>query len=339
MFYFYKLLFLFSLMMGTMISISSYMWMSMWIGLEINLLSMIPLMSSNSNSTLSSEAMLKYFITQSLASTMLLFSIIILSLNFMYNINMNFYMMLMMNTALFMKMGAAPFHFWFPEVIEGLNWNNSFIMFTWQKIAPMILIMYSNFTLLYTSMIIIISSLISGIMGMNQVSLRKILTYSSINHISWMLSSMLFMETIWIYYFMIYSIITLNIILIFKKFNIFYIKQLFISLNNKPMIKFFFILNFLSLSGLPPFLGFMPKWLTIQSLINNNLYSISFIIIIMTLMTLYFYMRITLSTLILSMNEISYFYNNKNMNMNWIYTINFISIFSLIFITILFNFN
>nr|AND96302.1 NADH deshydrogenase subunit 2 [Coprophanaeus sp. BMNH679884] len=337
MFFFYKLMFMFSLLIGTLISISSYNWLGMWLGLEINLLSIIPLLSSTNNS-MASEAALKYFISQALASTLLLFSIIMMSLNLMYNINMNFYLLLIINTALLTKMGAAPFHFWFPEVIEGLNWNNTFIMLTWQKIAPMILIMYTNMTMFYISIIIIISSSIGGLMGINQISLRKILAYSSINHIAWMLSAMMFSETIWLYYFIIYSIISLNLIIIFKKLNIFYIKQLFISMNNQSMTKFFFILNFMSLGGLPPFLGFMPKWLTIQTLIENNYFFITFMIIITTLITLYFYMRISLSTMVMSMNEL-YFYKMPNLNMNWIYSINFITIISLIFITIMFNFN
>nr|AML26756.1 NADH dehydrogenase subunit 2 [Scarabaeidae sp. BMNH 1274750] len=337
MFFMYKLLFSFSLMIGTLISISAYSWMNMWLGLEINLLSIIPLIS-NSNNLMASEASLKYFITQALASTLLLFSIIMMSMNLMYNIDMNFYLLLILNTALLTKMGAAPFHFWFPEIIEGLNWINSMIMLTWQKIAPMILIMYTNLTLFYSSIIIIISSIISGIMGMNQVSMRKILTYSSINHIAWMLASMMFIETIWSYYFLIYTIITMNIIIIFKYFNIFYLKQLFSSMNNYPMIKFFFVLNFMSLSGLPPFLGFFPKWLTIQTLIQNNYYFITYILIIFTLITLYFYMRITLCTLTLTMNELSF--NNKTLfNLNYIYLTNFITIMGLIFMTILFNFN
>nr|AND96655.1 NADH deshydrogenase subunit 2 [Eurysternus hamaticollis] len=337
MFYFYKSLFLSTLILGTLISISSYSWMGMWLGLEINLLSIIPLMSSTEN-PMASEAALKYFITQAMASTMILFSIIMLSLNIMYNIDMNFYFNVLLNTALFTKMGAAPFHFWFPEIIEGLNWNNTFIMLTWQKIAPMILIMYSNLTIFYTSVIIIISSLISGIMGINQTSLRKILAYSSINHIGWMLSSMMLIEMVWVYYFIIYCLINLNIIIIFKKFNLFNLKQLFISLNNKPMIKFFFLMNFMSLGGLPPFMGFFPKWLTIQTLIQFNYYSLTFLMIISTLITLYFYMRIVLSITILSMNELSYYSNNFNMKLNKIYLFNFIILFSFILCTILFNF-
>nr|YP_010363603.1 NADH dehydrogenase subunit 2 [Trichogomphus mongol]UNZ12717.1 NADH dehydrogenase subunit 2 [Trichogomphus mongol] len=332
---YYKILFYLTLMIGTLISISSYSWMGMWIGLEINLLSMIPLISKINN-MMASEAALKYFITQTLASSILLLSIIMMSMNNMYNMNSILYFTMIFNTALFTKMGAAPFHFWFPEVMEGLNWTNSLIMLTWQKLAPMVLLLYSTKFFTYLILIIIISMMVSGIMGLNQVSLRKILAYSSINHIGWMLSSMMFMETIWFYYYIIYVIITINIVLIFNMLNIFYLNQLYISMNNNFHIKFFFILNFLSLGGLPPFLGFMPKWLTIQLLTESNMYMLATIMVIMTLMTLYFYMRITFSTILLS-KTYTYYYNHNMINNHLIMLINFISIMGLVISTFLFN--
>nr|AND96538.1 NADH deshydrogenase subunit 2 [Caccobius nigritulus] len=329
-------MFTFTLITGTLISISSYSWMSMWLGLEINMLSIIPLMS-NSKNPLASEAAMKYFITQALASTIFMASLIFMSFNFNYmifNSNLN----LMFSSALFMKMGAAPFHFWFPEIMEGLSWFNSFIMLTWQKIAPMMLISYSNFmNLNYMMMIVISSSMISGIMGVNQTNMRKILAYSSINHISWMLTSMLFFETIWIYYFIIYSIISMNIIIILNKFNIFHMNQLFSSFNNYPLIKFFFMLNFLSLGGLPPFLGFMPKWLTIQILIKMEFFSLSLIIIVMTLITMFFYMRIILLGMMMNKNSNLTTKNSYMKQFNNIYLVNFIILMSLLLITIFFN--
>nr|UAM91021.1 NADH dehydrogenase subunit 2 [Holotrichia niponensis] len=333
---YYKSMFFTSLMIGTLISISSYSWMGMWMGLEINLLSIIPLMSDTKN-MMASEAALKYFITQTLASTLLLFSIIMLTLNLPYNFGPNLYLTLILNTSLFMKMGAAPFHFWFPEMIEGLNWSMSLVMLTWQKIAPMILLTYFMFSPSYIFLIIIFSMLISGLMGLNQTSLRKIMAYSSINHIGWMLSTMLVMETLWLYYFVIYSLISMNIIFALKIFNIFHQKKLFILMNFDYLTKFFFILNFLSLGGLPPFLGFFPKWLTIQSLIEKQMFLLSALMIVMTLMTLYFYLRITFTTLLLKTNEVSFFIitpNNKSLMM----VFNFITMISLIFSTMLFNF-
>uniref|UniRef100_A0AB39U3H7 NADH-ubiquinone oxidoreductase chain 2 n=1 Tax=Anomala xantholoma TaxID=3240852 RepID=A0AB39U3H7_9SCAR len=333
---YYKLLFSISLMIGTLITVSSYSWMGMWMGLEINLLSMIPLISDSKN-MMASEAALKYFIIQTMASTLLLFSIIMMSMKFMYQMNLITYFNLMFNTSLLIKMGAAPFHFWFPEVMEGLNWLNAIIMLTWQKLSPMVLLTYSNTTPLYLILVILFSMTISGIMGLNQTSLRKILAYSSINHIGWMISSILLIEIIWFYYFIIYSIITINIAVMFYKFNIFHVNQLYISMNYNLMFKLFFILNFLSLGGLPPFLGFFPKWLTIQTLIQSNLYAIAFIMILMTLMTLYFYLRITFSTFLLSKTSLSY-YSPPKINNNLLMAFNFITLLSLILTTFLFNF-
>nr|AWN56263.1 NADH dehydrogenase subunit 2 [Glena unipennaria] len=187
-------------------TISSYSWFSMWMGLEINLLSITPLLTT-SKDKFSSEATLKYFMTQVLASMILLFSIMMI-LNFDEQTpnNQNLFFMLPMYTSIFIKMGAAPFHFWFPEVMEGLSWNNCLIMMTWQKIAPMIILINNLNLSTMIIIIVIISSSISSILGLNQISMRKILAYSSINHIAWMITSMLSMKLIWLIYFCIYSI-------------------------------------------------------------------------------------------------------------------------------------
>nr|YP_009971747.1 NADH dehydrogenase subunit 2 [Cucujus mniszechi]QNG56457.1 NADH dehydrogenase subunit 2 [Cucujus mniszechi] len=316
----YKILFLNSMIMGTLITISAYSWMSMWMGLEINLLSIIPLLNKHKN-IYPSESAMKYFITQTMASSIILFSVIMMSNKFEFiPQNLNFSLLLMMNSAILTKMGAAPFHFWFPEVMEGLNWFNCFLILTWQKIAPMIIYMYNCNMMNFTSWIIIISSVIGSIMGFNQISLRKILTYSSINHISWMLASMLNSQIIWLIYFLIYSIISFNIIIIFHKWNIFYINQLINIMNYNMMIKLTFNLNFLSLGGLPPFLGFLPKWMTIHNLISNNFFLLSLIMIIFTLLTLFYYLRITFSSILILNKEYT---KNFSIHMN-----NFIILFS-----------
>nr|ANJ70446.1 NADH dehydrogenase subunit 2 [Hydrochus sp. BMNH1425167] len=325
------MLFYLTLMLSTLISISSNSWLGMWMGLEINLMSIIPLMNSSKN-LMSSESSIKYFIIQALASSMLMFAII-----YMYDqsynlLNLNSFIY---STALLTKMGAAPFHFWLPEVMEGLNWMNSMILLTWQKLAPMLMLIY-DINIKFLSIIIIMCMLISGIMGINQISMRKIMAYSSINHMGWMISTIFFIETMWIYYFIIYSIITINLSLMFMKFNIFYLKQLLTIFKENILIKLFFILNFMNLGGLPPFLGFLPKWLTIQTLIMNKFYILSILMVILTLLTLYFYMRITFSTILLSSNEI-FFIKSPKFNIFTMFTFNFISLMSLIFCTMFFN--
>nr|AYW52224.1 NADH dehydrogenase subunit 2 [Elateridae sp. 2 ACP-2013] len=336
----YKMLFLTTIMMSTLISISAYSWLGMWLGLEINLLSIIPLMHNQKN-ILSAESAIKYFIVQAIASTIILLSVILLMNKTMLTTNMNTQstLLMMMNSSLLTKMGMAPFHFWFPEVMEGLDWMNCLLILTWQKIAPMVLLMYNMKFMMFMSIVIIASMIISGIMGINQVSMRKILAYSSINHMGWMMSTMMIMETVWTYYFLIYTIISINMVLIMKTLKIFYLNQLFQTMNSSPMTKMFFILNFLSLSGIPPFLGFLPKWLTVQVLIQNNMIFMPTIMIILTLITIFMYMRITISSLLMNINEPNWnlFPNKYKFNKFMLAMMNFFTISSLLIVTLMFN--
>nr|YP_010759142.1 NADH dehydrogenase subunit 2 [Myladina unguiculina]WEX49732.1 NADH dehydrogenase subunit 2 [Myladina unguiculina] len=332
----YKLIFFNTMIMGTLISISSYSWFAMWMGLEINLLSIIPLFNNQKN-IFSSESSLKYFITQAIASMILLMSVImLLLLNEFITPLVNFYFLMMMNSALLTKLGAAPFHFWFPEVMEGLSWMNSLMLLTWQKIAPMVLIMNNSINTTFLLIVIITCLMVSTIMGFNQVSMRKIMAFSSINHIAWMLSTMFMSYSMWLLYFTIYCMINFNIIMLFHKTNTFYASQVNNIMNKNKMVKFSYMMNFMSLGGLPPFIGFLPKWFVINWLIMNKLYLITFIMIIMTLIMLYIYMRIIFSSMLMSFNEPKS--TELKMSNFALIMINFMTMISLIICTLLFNF-
>lgn len=254
---------------------------------------------------------MKYFLTQSIASINFLFSVL-LKLILIKNFEINNLFSIIINSSLLIKIGSAPFHFWFPNIIEGLSWLNCFILITWQKITPIILLSYylnKNFLIL----IIIINTIIGAIGGINQTSLRKLIAFSSINNLGWIISSILISESLWILYFFLYSFLIRIICFIFYVFNIYFINQLFI-FNINFIIKFFILINFLSLGGLPPFLGFFPKWIIINFLIINNLFFISFIFIIIRLITLFFYIRIIYSCIIfnyLKLKWLKIFIKNK----------------------------
>nr|YP_010166686.1 NADH dehydrogenase subunit 2 [Nebrioporus vagrans]QRV62777.1 NADH dehydrogenase subunit 2 [Nebrioporus vagrans] len=341
MFFIYKLIFIATLFLGTLITMSSYSWLGTWMGLEINLLSFIPLISMKNNS-FSSEASIKYFLIQTMASSIFLISIIMLimkskMINEMFLFNKIMFMLI--NSALLLKLGAAPFHFWFPEIIEGLNWMNSLILLTWQKIAPMIILSYTINNSMFIMMIILMSTFIGSIGGLNQISLRKILAYSSINHLGWMLSSFLINEMMWILYFSIYTFMSISIISILNKFNVFLLKQMFLMISKEYLMKFFLMMNLLSLGGLPPFLGFFPKWIIIQYLSMNNFFIIMFMIM-MTLITLFFYLRICYSSIMISNNEMLHnkIMNKMNFNKMFINITSFICINGLIIYSMIINF-
>nr|AKF78846.1 NADH dehydrogenase subunit 2 [Euryomma sp. SMD-2015] len=320
-----KIMFLSILMMGTMISISANSWLGAWMGLEINLLAFIPLMSDNK--LMSTEAALKYFLTQALASSIFLFAVILFLLNSSKYYS-NYFMEMIIFSALLLKSGSAPFHFWFPNVMEGLSWLNALILMTWQKIAPLMLISYLIFKpLIIVS--ILLSSLIGALGGLNQTSLRKLMAYSSINHLGWMLAAMYNNNMLWMTYFMFYSFLSFAMIFMFNMFKISHINQLFSLFFYQKTMKFFLFFNLLSLGGLPPFLGFFPKMLVIQSLtINNQLFLLTFMVL-MTLITLYFYMRLCYSAFMLN-----YYENNWLTNSNY----NLFSMKSILFLSFLSSF-
>nr|QHD47878.1 NADH dehydrogenase subunit 2 [Sinacroneuria dabieshana] len=316
-----NLLFTFTLISGTLISISSNSWFGAWMGLEINLLSFIPLMTTPTN-LMPSEAALKYFLTQALASATLLFSVILAAMTFNTShtlLTSNIFFNTLISSSLLLKMGAAPLHFWFPGVMEGLNWINSLMLMTWQKIAPLMLLSY-NFTLnLFTSFVIISSIMIGSLGGLNQTSLRKILAYSSINHLGWMTAALLIGENLWNLYFLIYSFLTAALIFMLYTFSISHLNQAFSLSALPPMIKFSLFSTFLSLGGLPPFLGFLPKWLIIQALTDINLKITVILMVMMTLITLFFYVRVGFSAWILIYPKI--LWTNSKTTPNWIYSI------------------
>lgn len=316
-------------MRGTLITISSNSWLRAWIGLEINLLSFIPLII-NYNNLMASEASLKYFLTQALASTILLFSVILI----IFSININWYFQefiliypIIINSCLLLKIGAAPFHFWFPGVIEGLNWTNNFILITWQKIAPLILISYFIIPNLFI-IIIFFSILIGSLGGLNQTRLRKIIAFSSINHLGWILAAIISNENLWILYFYIYTFLSLTILILFDILKVFHINQIFFIINNNPLIKFIIFILLLSLGGLPPFLGFAPKWLVIQYITINNNILLIIIIVCLTLITLYYYIRICYASFLLNYWENNWF-NKIQLNPLKLFILIFLSFISI----------
>nr|WGO57470.1 NADH dehydrogenase subunit 2 [Perisphaerus sp. 3 ZQW-2023b] len=297
-----KIMFTFILMVGLFMIMSSNSWLGAWMGLEINMLSFIPLMS-NDNNILSTEASLKYFLIQALASSILLFLIISSSFNenmfLMYSSLSKTFLV----TPLLLKSGVAPMHWWFPSVMEGLSWMNCLILLTIQKMPPLMLLSYSiTFNNYLFFIVIVISVMVGAIGGLNQTSLRKIITYSSINHLGWLLIAMKLSENMWISYFLIYSLLTSTIISIIYTSQISSINQTFLVTKNK-VLKLMMFSSLLSLGGLPPFLGFLPKWIIIQIMMINEISILPSIMVVMSLMTLYYYLRIAYSSFIMVNSE------------------------------------
>uniref|UniRef100_A0AAU8HNV7 NADH-ubiquinone oxidoreductase chain 2 n=1 Tax=Rhinella tacana TaxID=2826103 RepID=A0AAU8HNV7_9NEOB len=288
-----------SLALGTILTFSSYHWILAWIGLEINNLAIIPMMTKNPHPR-AIEAATKYFLIQASASALILFSSILNAYvlgEWAINTPMYPISTTLLSIAIAMKLGIAPFHFWLPEVLQGSTLQTGLILSTWQKLAPMALLIqfsqYINLNLMLT--LGFLSTIIGGWGGINQTQIRKVLAFSSVAHLGWMVMILKISPQLALLNFFIYVLMTLTLFLTFISLNTKNIYELSVSWSKTPTLTALSMLSLLSLSGLPPLTGFMPKWLIAQEMVKQNMVTFALIILLSTLLSLFFYLRLTYS--------------------------------------------
>nr|AEB39332.1 NADH dehydrogenase subunit 2 [Andinobates virolinensis] len=286
-----------SLALGTITTLSSFHWILAWVGLELNTLAIIPLMTKTPYPR-SIEAATKYFLTQAAASALILFASTLnawLTGEWTILNPMNPISTILLSIAIFTKLGVAPFHFWLPEVLQGLSLQTGLILSTWQKLAPMALLLQFpqslNLNLILT--LGLISTLIGGWGGINQTQVRKILAFSSIAHLGWIVLILKISPQLSLFNFTLYLIMTSTLFLMLIAINAKNVLQLSTSWSKAPTLAALSLLSLLSLSGLPPLTGFLPKWLIAQELIKQDLTTFAFLILLITLLSLFFYLRLT----------------------------------------------
>nr|WNH38442.1 NADH dehydrogenase subunit 2 [Chaetodon trifascialis] len=287
---------LFGLGLGTTITLASSHWLLAWMGLEINTLAIIPLMAQHHHPR-AVEAATKYFLTQATAAATLLFAGVTNAwLSGQWEIQQvtHPFPATLLTLALALKIGLAPFHTWLPEVLQGLDLTTGLILSTWQKLAPFTLLLQIQFVNPSLLMFFgLLSVLVGGWGGLNQTQLRKILAYSSVAHLGWMALVLQFSPSLTLLTLVVYIIMSSATFLIFKMSKSTSINALATSWAKAPIITSLTPLILLSLGGLPPLTGFMPKWLILQELTKQNLTPMATMAALAALLSLYFYLRLS----------------------------------------------
>nr|ARU77386.1 NADH dehydrogenase subunit 2 [Pungitius kaibarae] len=287
---------LFGLGLGTTIAFTSSHWLLAWMGLEMNTLAIIPLMAQHHHPR-AVEATTKYFLTQATGAAMLLFASTTNAwMTGQWDIQQMTHPLpiTLITLALALKIGLAPLHSWLPEVLQGLDLTTGLIMSTWQKLAPFALLLQlhpTNSTLVV--MLGLTSTLVGGWGGLNQTQLRKILAYSSIAHLGWMTLVMQFSPSLTLLTLITYFVMTFPAFLVFKLNSSTTINSLATSWTKAPALTSLAPFILLSLGGLPPLLGFMPKWLILQELTKQELATVATLAAFSALLSLYFYLRLS----------------------------------------------
>nr|YP_010974610.1 NADH dehydrogenase subunit 2 [Pomacea aulanieri]WNR57063.1 NADH dehydrogenase subunit 2 [Pomacea aulanieri] len=341
-------LFMMVLGFGTLLSLSSVHWLGIWAGLEINLIGFIPILVYKKEAA-SSESAVKYFVAQAIGSSLLILGSLV---GFSPSFSWNFADLLLHDQyilslsvvimALILKMGAFPLHYWLPSVMAGLQWMPCLILVTWQKVAP-IFLMVSFFEVHYMfwlSMMVALvgagSSMTGGVGGIGQTQIRVLLAYSSIGHLGWIMFSAMVSELVTSMYFFIYIVISISIFFnlwIVDMKNMYNMKS-FMQKSNISIVNILVLL--ISLGGLPPLLGFVSKMIVIAGSVSHNfLFMLSFLVL-GALMSLFYYLSLFFSLYLgySSILKTKFYYNELwlNINNSFILVTNFLGVFVIIWL-------
>nr|UZT67568.1 NADH dehydrogenase subunit 2 [Oberthuerella sharkeyi] len=304
---FNMMIFFLLMILSIIVCLTSNSLIYIWICLEINLMSFIPLiLNLNKNFN---DSTIKYFIIQSLSSSLFLYFIMFM---FIKDSNMFILMIIM---SLIMKIGIFPFFIWYLNIINNISWFNNFLFMVIQKILPLFTIyiinlnfansMNLNLLKLFFFFIIILNSIMSVSMIFKVNSMKIIMGISSLNHMSWLLMIIMFDMKIFLFYYFIYMYLLLNLTFLFDYFKIYSLKNIY-KMNN--MFGKIFIVTFVfTLMGVPPFIGFFLKSFSTKVLMMEYNYFIMYTLLMSSTIMFYYYMKLLLPIII---NKIDNLKNN-----------------------------
>nr|YP_010132623.1 NADH dehydrogenase subunit 2 [Enteroctopus dofleini]QQH14292.1 NADH dehydrogenase subunit 2 [Enteroctopus dofleini]WIA66152.1 NADH dehydrogenase subunit 2 [Enteroctopus dofleini] len=294
-------MFMIMMILGTIMSLSSSHWLMMWMGLELNLMGILPLMNIKTKN-FEIESSMKYFIIQSLSSSLFIMTMIIMYLYSFSTFSMfnNTFMSSIMMLSLLIKLGSSPFHMWLPAMCKHMSWMTLYLILTWQKLAPLFMLSFINFNYIIIIMCSLTSAILGSIQAINQSSLQMIMVYSSISHLGWMLCSCSINNTLMFLYLLIYSMIIFPLFINMNYYSNHSTYSLTEQNYNMNKQNIFIIMLILSLGGMPPMMGFLSKLMILYMMTKLNMLMLPLILFMSTLISLYFYLNLTMMMMIKS---------------------------------------
>ena len=312
------ILFILFAILGSFVLISSNNFLTAFIGLELQSLSLYLMAAFNTKNLNSNEAGIKYFSLGALSSGFLLFGISMIyfdTASFTFQNLENFSTisevgLALVLIALFFKVSAAPFHIWTPDVYEGSPTISTLFFASLPKFASLIFLfrIYHELnipkidSLNYIFQLVCAISLLVGVYGaITQKVIKRLLAFSSINHIGFMLLAIMsyqYMSEGTIFFYLIIYLVT-----IFGVFSVILnlrtsegeitlltgLNGLKASSRSKAISMLVFLF---SLAGIPPFAGFFAKFFILSASINEGLYLLSVIAVISSVIAAFYYLSV-----------------------------------------------
>ena len=311
-----------SSVLGMMVMISSNDLMVFYIGLELQSLALYVLATFNRDQLKSSEAGLKYFVLSALSSGLLLYGCSLIygfsgstNFNIISNqLNSTNYVLtfgiVFILVGLAFKISAVPFHMWAPDVYEGSPTSVTLFFTMVPKIAALtvfIRFLYVPFLNLIDQwqMIIIFLSIASMLFGaiaaIGQTNIKRLIAYSSIGHIGYVLAGLatgsnegIQSSIIYITIYVIMNLAFFSCILMLKRNDQYYedIEDLSGLSKNHPLLSLSLLVILFSLAGIPPLAGFFAKFYIFTAVLEQSMYFLAIVGLLSTVIAAFYYLRI-----------------------------------------------
>merc|ERR1711862_76196 len=310
--------------------------------LELQNFSLYILMSMQRNKKIAVETGIRYYFLGGLSSGLILYGISLFygfsgkirfsDLNLLFvdfnNLHFNLYLgIIFFLCGLFMKIGLAPFHFWIPQIYSGAPNIITLILLVLPKFGFFILFMklyYYVFTFMHLIFIIVLFSLFFGALGaLGESNIKRFMGYSGITNSGFILLafSVFAYEGLFagILYLLVYIFTTFSVFYIFLISRLRQVKSYYLvdfnSFNSlkliNPFLVFILCINLFSMAGIPPLTGFFSKYYLFLSLVEINNIKLLFCLIILSLISTYYYIR-PINLLVFSNNVKPKFFEEIN---------------------------
>ncbi|WP_423062747.1 NADH-quinone oxidoreductase subunit NuoN [Candidiatus Paracoxiella cheracis] len=313
-------------MVGMMVLVSSHNLLTLFLGVELLALPTYAMVAMQRDKTRCVEAAMKYFVIGALASGMLLYGLSMIfgatkSLDMLTiakviaAIPANQHLILIFGlvfiiAGLAFKIGAAPFHMWIPDVYDGAPTSVTLFISTAPKIAGFAMIIrllvdaLPGLHIQWQELLIVIAILSMGIgnfAAIVQTNVKRLLAYSSIAHMGYMLLGILCATqrgyAAAMFYTITYAIMTLGsfgmLILMSKAgFEAEDLKDLAGLGNRNPWLAFLMMLMMFSLAGVPPLVGFIAKVGVLEALIMAHFVWLAVVAVLFAIVGAYYYIRV-----------------------------------------------
>jgi len=312
-------------LLGMMVMISANHFLSMYLGLELLSLSLYAMVAFNRDNPDAAEAAMKYFVLGAIASGMLLYGMsmvygmtgslniaeVAMSIDQMKESNIVLiFGLVFMVIGLAFKMGAVPFHMWLPDVYHGSPSTVTSYIASAPKIAGFAMIIrilaegMGGMQADWQGMLVImavLSMVLGNVVAIAQTNLKRMLAYSTISHVGFIMLGLLAGNqegyAAAMFYTIVYALMSLGsfgviMLLARKGFEADELNDLKGLNQRSPWFAFIMLILIFSMAGVPPTVGFWAKLAVLKAVVNIDMLWLALVAVFFSIVGVYYYLRV-----------------------------------------------